>query len=387
MDEIKIEKAQALLNEFQIEGWLLYDFKGSNPLARTFLEMEKKVHVTRRFFYWIPREGQPIKIVHAVDKSALEFLYGNDLVFKSMDELQLHLSKLVSNKTIAMEYSPLGVLPSVSYVAGCTLELIKSFDVKVVSSANILQHFTAKLSIKQLQSHLKAAEFLQYAVEKVKTLIAENVDGSLTDYEIASYLLSLFKKHGFVTEHLPIIAIGEDSAIPHFAPSALNPRLIKNKDLILIDIFAKLDEKDAIYADICRMALIGREPTVEENLVFNVVLEAQIRALDFLSTHKNVMGCQVDEVARKVITKAGFGEYFTHRTGHNIFEEVHGSGAHLDSFETIDSRLLIPHTLFSIEPGIYLENKFGIRLETNVYLDEKAEPVVTAGLQKEFFII
>jgi Xaa-Pro aminopeptidase len=343
--------------------------------------LDDNIHLTRRFFYFISPDSNPIVIIHAVDASSIKGLYGEPKIYTSFDDLDRLLKELISGK-IAMEYSPHGDLPYLSKVDGGTLEKIKSFGVIVVSSAPLLQHFGSILTDKQKLSHLKAAQALQEAFEAVLDYIDKNLHQAITEYDASKFIANFLKERGFELDHDPIVAVNSHSAIAHYCPSKETSAVIKPHDFILIDLWCKSKEDSSVYADICRVATLKRKPTLKEQEVFDVVLKAQKSALDYLKAHKDVTGYEVDKVARDVIEKAGFGPYFTHRLGHNIYTSCHGDGAHIDSFETKDIRKLLPKTCFSIEPGIYLEGEFGIRLETDIYIEEDGKINITAGLQE-----
>lgn len=377
MSEIK--RAKKLMEEEGLDGWLLYDFKNSNVLARNFLGLSPDVHLTRRFFYWIPKSGEPLKIVHSIDAIHVEHLEGDELLYTSLKELNRHLKEVVGKKRVAMEYSPNNDLPYISKVDAGTFEQVEACGGVVVSSANLLQHFTSILSEEQRKSHYYAAQVCQKVVQEAFDYVKGQI--GLTEYDVALFINERFRKRGCVTDHLPIVAVNAHSAIPHYAPAEEGSAVIQKGDFLLIDLWCKQNVGGAIYADICRVGVIDRKPTKRELEIFDVVKEAQQAAIELIKSKKDLCGADVDCCARGVIVSRGYGPYFTHRTGHNIYEEVHGNGAHMDGFETNDTRRLLPNTCFSIEPGIYLPGEFGVRLETDLYIDDKGMPHITAGLQ------
>ena len=384
----KIQSAQSFMKNLGVDGWLLYDFKRSNPLAWDFLELSANKHLTRRFYYYIPQAGNPCFIIHAVDCSCLDNLLGEKKIYNSIEDLDNILSHLLINdKVIAMEYSWHNNLPYISKVDCGTIEKIRSFGVSVISSENLLQYFSSILSEEQRKSHYEAAFLLNEAFQKALEFIDKNLHQGISEYDVSLFIFNYLESKGFQTDHLPIVAVNANSAIAHYGPTKEVSEIIKPHDFILIDLWCKKKEKSAIYADICRVATIRRAPTVKELEVFSIVFKAQAAAIAFLNNNKKVTGFEVDKVARKVIEDAGYGPYFTHRTGHNIYTSCHGDGAHIDSFETKDTRTLLPKTCFSIEPGIYLEGSFGLRLETDIYISQEGTAQITAGLQDEIIVI
>ncbi len=384
----ELHAIQKHLAEEKLSGWLLFDFHGQNPLARTFLQLDPTLLISRRFFYWIPAHGQPIQIVHQIESHVLSHLPGTSMTYLSSLSLSQILQKILKGR-IAMEYSPFGAIPYLSKVDGGTLEWIRSFGVEVVSSGNFLQYYTCRLDSEQLASHKKAAAFLDEAAEKTWKKIAQALKNNetITEYGVRLFLLSLFEAEGFVTDAKPICAVNAHSASPHFEPEEKNEAPIKQGDFILIDLWCKQKGKRTIYGDITRVAVAAQAPTPKQQAIFTIVRQAQQEAISYLkrefSLNHRVRGCDVDKVTRSVIEKSGYGEFFPHRTGHNIYTEDHGPGAHLDSLETNDERYLIPQTCFSIEPGIYLPGEFGIRLEHDVYLPSSTSLEITGGEQNQ----
>jgi len=375
----KIKEAQKFLVEENVDGWLLYDWQGINPLALNFLDA--KAH-TRRFFYWIPKNGEPIKLVHQIEQDALDHLPGKKVIYLSYNKLEEELKNLLHHsKVILMETSEKNRLPYVSKVDGGTLDLIRSFDVNVKTSAYLIQHFTT-LSQKQFELHTEVMHVLEMALEKSCDLISS---GLVNEYEVQSLIMELFEQNQLVTHFPPIVAINANGANPHYFPKKEKSDPIKPGDFILIDLWAKKDVNGGVYADITKVFKYQAKPTEFEVEIFNIVKGAQTKAIELIKSRleKNqpVMGFEVDRIARDYIEHKGYGDAFFHRLGHNIDENDHGSGAHLDSLETFDDRPLLPNTLFSIEPGIYLPGKIGIRLECNVWIDSKNKMHITGGMQ------
>lgn len=386
----RIQDVQRHLTKEKIDGWLIYDFSGINSLARDFLKLNPDQLITRRLFYWIPAHGKPFKIMHRIELHVLPDLPGETLPYLKWEELETQLAAVLKGaKTVAMEYSPRNAIPYLSKVDAGMVDLIRSFGVDVVSSASFLQFYTCVLDEEQLKMHLEAADFLDRTAistwDKISHALRkkERID----EYQVQQFILEQMSAHGFITEAHPICAVNAHSADPHFEPAREGSSEIKKGDFVLIDLWCKKKHPRAIYGDITRVAVADSAPTPRQSEIFSIVRSAQKAATDFVisrySKGESLKGYEVDQVCRKVIEDKGYGQYFTHRTGHNIYTKDHGPGAHIDSLETLDLRELIPQTCFSIEPGIYLPKEFGIRLEYDVYLGKDKKTHVTGGIQDE----
>lgn len=389
----KLESVQQILQEQKLDGWLLYDFRRSNSLACCFLEIPETQLLTRRFFYWIPNVGEPVKIVHSIE-NPLKELPGKVLKFSSWQQMEEHLkAALKGRKNVAMEYSPRNAIPYISKVDAGTVEMIRGFDVEVISSCDILQKCMGVLTLQQGETHLAAAKILDQTAEKAWQMIAEalNQDQVINEYDVQQFILNEFKTHNCMTDDPPICAVNAHTADPHYCPSKTQAQTIKKGDFILIDLWCKLKQKDAIYADITRVAVTGRQPTSHEQDIFNLVREAQKVATQLVQErfkkNRPLAGWEIDQAAREIISKAGYGDYFVHRTGHSIDTSDHGSGTNIDNFETQDQRFIIPGTCFSIEPGIYLPHQFGIRLEYDIYVELSNKVTVTGGIQDSIRVL
>jgi Xaa-Pro dipeptidase len=386
----KITDVQSHLREEKCDGWLLYDFQRMNPLARAFLELPDDLLTSRRFFYWIPKQGVPIKIVHAIEQGVLDHLPGEAIVYLKWQEFEESLAYILKGMhTVAMEFSEHCSLPYVSKVDAGLIDLIRSFSVKVVSSAGFLQYYTCVLDEEQIAMHIEAADFLAQTAEETWEKIAHALSHNqpIDEYAVAQFIQARITGHGYINEDHPICAVNEHSADPHFAPKKNAVRRIEKGDFILIDLWCKKNHPKGVYGDITRVAYAGPRPPTKHQEIFHIVRQAQKAATDYVVTQyankKYPKGCEVDEVCRNVIEKAGYGAYFTHRTGHNIYTKDHGPGAHIDSLETRDFRHLIPRTCFSIEPGIYLPGEFGIRLEYDLLTINADTVRITGGTQEE----
>lgn len=386
--EALIREIQKRLMEAKIDGWLLYDFQNLNPLARDFLKIDPGRLITRRFFYWIPAQGEPVKILHRIEPHILPDLPGKEVLYLKWQELEAALGRVLKgSRIVAMEYSPKNAVPCLSRVDAGTVDQIRSFGIEVVSSAPILLHETCVLDAEQLQSHLEATAFLDQAVGQAWEKIAHAIRSGtpINEHQVRMFLFEQMTSNGFITEGLPICAVNANSADPHFEPEKTGSAVIQQGDFVLIDLWCKKNHDRAVYGDITRVAVADVAPTERQKEIFSIVRAAQKAATDFVirgyAQGERLKGCDVDRVCRSVIEEAGYGEYFTHRTGHNIYTKDHGPGAHIDSLETEDSRELIPHTCFSIEPGIYLPGEFGIRLEYDLYLGDQGKVLVTGGIE------
>lgn len=382
----KIKRVQDWLKMHQIDGWLLYDFRRSNLLACRFLEISSTQLLTRRFFYWIPQAGDPLKLISAVE-DPLGHLPGKEVKFRSWTELHAALKCIEGCKKVAMEYSPDGATPEISRVDGGTIDLIRKQGCQVVSSGNLLQEFTCVWDAAKWDSHKKAAHVLDTIASEAWEWIKVRLQGGVPvrEYEVQQWMLQRMEHYDCVTEHPPICAVNAHSGNPHYEPTAENSSLIREGDWILIDLWCKFKEENAVYADITRVAVAAHKASPKQQEVFTIVQKAQAAALQFVKeryTKQPLHGYEVDRVCRQVIEKAGYGPFFLHRTGHNIDESDHGAGAHLDDLETHDERELLPSSCFSIEPGIYLP-EFGVRLEYDVFLHPEGEVIVTGGIQEK----
>ncbi|MBI4248610.1 MAG: aminopeptidase P family protein [Elusimicrobia bacterium] len=388
MTSTQIGKIQRAVRSRQCDGWLLYDFKGINPIASKTLELNGSVTRTRRWFYWIPKSGLPVKLVHAIEPDCLSEVPGGRLLYGGYLSLDRALSQILKKpKRILMEYSPGAEVPTVSRIDGGTLEMIKSHGVRVLSSADLVQSFEAAVSTRQIKDHLRTARLLRKFVFDAFKLVKKCILArkNIREMDVQKYLAGKMARAGLVFDHPPIVACGKNSAVPHYDPSDRNSKIVP-RAVLLVDIWAKNARPGSVYADITWTAFTSGAVPEKYSRVYALVQKARDAAVKFTAAAcrdgRKIQGCQVDRVCRKVIEDAGFGKSFTHRTGHSIGTEVHGNGANIDDFETKETRSLIPNTLFSIEPGIYLK-EFGIRSEIDVFLGARAARVTTAPIQTE----
>lgn len=385
-----IEKIQQALKEASLDGWLFYSFRNSDPIAANILRMPTEGHIaTRRWFYLVPREGEPTRIVHSIERDMLDHLPGSKQVYLPWQQLHEHLKTALQalnpagTPRVAMQYSPEAAIPYLSRVDAGTIELVRSFGVEPVTSANLVQKFEAAWNDEQLAMHEESARGLYASVKEAFAEIGRRIKANepTTEYDIQQFIMSRFAERGMITNDPPIVAANANSAQPHYGPTKEHHSPIKEGDFVLIDLWAKLDKPGSVYADITWTSFVGSEIPEEVNKVFQVVRAGRDAAIEFVKKSfaegTTVYGWQVDDVCRNVIREAGYGDYFIHRTGHNIHTEVHGNGANIDNLETKDDRVLIPRTCFSIEPGIYQEGKFGVRSEIDMYVGEGGEARVT----------
>lgn len=384
----KIEEVKRHLVQEKIDGWLLYDFHGNNELARAFLEISPETLTTRRFFYWIPAQGTPIKLVHAIEAGVLDRWPGEKKVFSSWQSLQEGLKNLLqTSQKIAMEYSPGNAVPYIAKVDAGTIDFIRELGITVVSSGSFLPYFTTVFNEAAGQGLIRAGKMVDRIVQDTWDWIASHLrEGQkITEYDAQQKILADFAAADLHFGTPPIVAVNEHTADPHYVPQRTGSSLISAGDWILIDLWGKEKHPGSIFADITRVAVASSSPSMKQQELFHVVREAQAAAYDLVvsrfQAHQLLRGWEVDDVARSVITDAGYGEYFIHRTGHSIDTNLHGSGAHMDNLEMHDERFIIPNTAFSIEPGIYLPGEFGIRLEYDLYVHQDGRVEIIGGEQ------
>lgn len=388
---MELERVQQALQAEQIDGWLFYDFRQSNLIAYQVLGVPTTEMYTRRWFYFVPTQGTPTAIVSAVESHVLRALPGERRVFRTWLEMQNYLGELLkSGMRVAMEYSPMNAIPYISRVDAGTIELVRSFGVNVVSSANLAQHFAAQLSYEQMQGQREAGRRLIAAKDQLFAEIGRDLRTgiALDEYQVQQRFMSIVRESGLVMAEPPIIAVNSNASNPHYVPTNVSNNAIRHGDLVLFDFWAHLPEPGSIYADYTWMAFAGTRDEIpqEQRDVFEIVRRARDTGIAFvrerLAVGEPVQGRQVDDVTRNMIAQAGYAEAFVHRTGHSITTAEHGDGANIDNFETQDERTLLPNTCCSIEPGIYLPT-FGIRSEVNLLVLERDAEVTGVPAQEE----
>ncbi len=385
----QIEPVQQALREFGLDGWLMYDFRGSNVLVQRILKLDPTATRSRRWYYFVPAKGEPVQIVHRIEQEALAHLPGQRRIYLLWQELQSAVRQTVAGSgTIAMEYSPNCANPYVSRVDAGTVELVRNSGPKIVSSGDLVQLFEATWDDEQWNMHREAAVHTVSAFEAAWKHIAQGIRQkvSVTECSVLQVIAEHFRRHGLITDHAPIVAVGPHSGNPHFETSAATDTPIREGDLVLVDLWGKLDRLRSVYSDLTRMGYVGRDVAEPYARTFEIVAQARDAAIrriqEAFASGKKLSGWEVDRAARDVIEAAGHGQDFIHRTGHSIGQETHGNGANMDDLETHEERLVLPRTCFSIEPGIYLA-EYGIRSEVNVFIDAAGGVHVTGGPPQE----
>ena len=384
-----LEGIQAALRAAQIDGWLFYDFHNRDAIAARILNRDTSRFASRRWFYYIPAKGSPQKLVHKIEPWQNDHLPGDRHIYLPWQQQHEILKNILSSaKRVAMQYSPNNAIPYVSIVDGGTIDLIRSFGVDVVSSADLVGEFEAHLSMQDWKSHQQAGVIMQMVKDETFKEISKRIKKGEhpTEFQIQAFMHELMKKNRIFWEGGPVVAINQHAADPHFEPTAENCYEMKEGDLVLLDLWGKMDQPGSIYYDITWMGYIGQEVPESIERIFQIIRSARETALKFIKDgffeNKTIYGWEVDDVCRQVVIDAKYGEFFTHRTGHNIGEQVHGNGVHIDNLESKDERKIRPGTCFSIEPGIYLpEQKIGFRTEIDVFVTDEGNVKVTGASQ------
>jgi len=365
----------------QTDGWLLYDFHGSNPIAVKLAGLAGSGKMTtRRWAYFIPATGTPKKLVHAIEPAVLDHLPGERVVYAGRRQLEQRVVEILRGcSVVAMEYSPECNIPYLSRIDAGTVEFIRRIGVRVISSGDLVQQFEAAWDEAAIATHRGASERLYRVKDRAFQYISARLSAgeTPTEYEVQQAMTGWFKDEGLTTDSPPIVAAQENSANPHYEPTAARSRDVRPNEVVLLDLWGKLDRPGAVYADITWTGFGGEVPA-EVAKVFGLVAAARdaaaARVQSAISARQLLHGWEVDRAARDLITAGGYGDRFIHRTGHSLGEEVHGNGVHMDDYETHDDRLLIPGTGFTIEPGIYTQG-FGIRSEINMVVGRESADV------------
>jgi Xaa-Pro aminopeptidase len=380
-----LQAIQAALKDFGFDGWLLHDFRGSNILARRILDLDPDSMGSRRLYFFVPANGEPKKLVHRIESAALDHLPGSKTVYLRWQELEAGLTGLVKGcKKVALEYSPRNAIPYVSKLDSGTAEVLRGAGVELASSGDLIQLFEAAWDDEQWEMHLEAAKHTRSAYDRAFGYIATKVrsQGSVREMEVRQVIMDHFKEHKMTTYHPPIVGVGPHSGDPHYENSDATNTAMKEGDFVLIDLWAKMDRPRSVYSDLTQVGFVGKTVPAKYEDIFRIVAAARDAAIkcvhDAYGANRRLPAWEVDDAARNVIDKAGYGQYFVHRTGHNIGQEVHGNGANMDNLETHEERLVLRRTCFSVEPGIYLA-EFGVRSEVNVFVDKNGNVHVTGG--------
>jgi Xaa-Pro aminopeptidase len=390
-----IARIQHEIKALGFDGWLLYDFHNRDAIAYHVLGLEFGKFTSRRWFYWIPAVGEPVRLVSKVEPTKLNALPGEKRAYLSWRELHAAIKAALGDaKRVAMQFSPSANIPYVSIVDGGTIDLVRSLGFEVVSSADLVQTFQAVLDDAAYRSHVEAGERVQRIKDEAFQMIGGELrnDRTVTQYDVQQFIVRRFGEEGLTCQgETPIVGSNEQPADPHFEPTPHNARPIAKNDTLLIDLWAKLDAPGSIFYDITWCGFVGREPPAKYVEIFGVVRDARDAAVQLVrkrfESGTAVHGWEVDDACRAVVVKAGYGDYFIHRTGHSIGEEVHGNGVNIDNLETKDERLLVPGVCFSIEPGIYLEGEMAVRSEINVFITPSGSVEVAGAVQRDLVLV
>jgi Xaa-Pro aminopeptidase len=386
---LDVGAVQKALRDLGLDGWLLYDFQGSNPIAQRLAGLGRGGHMTtRRWFYFIPASGEPRGLVHAIERHNLDGLPGTKTPYAGRTALESGLKALLAGvRRVAMEYSANCAIPYVSRVDGGTIELIRAHGVDVVTSGDLVQQFEAHWNAEAIASHKRASEKLYRVKDRAfETAAARVRDGvPTTEFDLQQLMAQWFADEGLISDSPPMVSAQEHAGNPHYMPTERDSRPIGRDELLLLDLWGKLDAPGAVFADITWVGFTGRQAPDEMTRAFAAVRDARDAAVrvieDAARAGREVRGYEADRAARSVIEQAGYGAHILHRTGHSLGETVHGNGAHLDDYETHDERRLLPGTGFTIEPGVYFDH-FGVRTEINVVWTPSG-PEVTGPRQQD----
>ena len=387
---LSIPAVQTALKEDGLDGWLLYDFHGSNPIARRLTGLDDGGKMTtRRWYYVIPAQGEPQKLVHAIEPFNLDHLPGSKTIYSQRQSLATGLRQVLGGlKRIAMEYSPGNAIPYISRVDAGTVEAVRQLGSEVVSSGDLVQRFEAIWTDEALQTHRRASDSLyhvkDHAFEFIRT--ARRDRRALTEMDVQNAMVGWFKDEGLITDAPPVVGAQENAGNPHYMPTPAKHRAIGDNEVVLLDLWGKLPTPGAVFADITWVGFTAASVPEKYVRAFTAARDARDAAVALVqkavADGRELRGFEVDRACRDVIEKAGFGAQFIHRTGHSLGTEVHGNGVHMDDYETHDERRLIPGTGFTIEPGVY-SKEFGVRTEINMFIGER-EATVSGPLQTEF---
>lgn len=382
---------QSALRERNIDAWLFYDHHHRDPIAYRVLGLPDGLMVTRRWFYLIPAQGEPVKLVHRIEAGHLDSLPGSKRQYSGWQELFEQLKEILAPyRDVAMQYSPNNLVFTVSLVDGGTLELVRGLGKNVVSSADLVATFEATWSDEQIHSHYAARDLIdKITAESFKEIGRRVRNGGTTEHAMQQWFMEAFRRENLVTDDPPVVAVNRNSGNPHYEPHAQGSAPIREGDFVLLDVWAKQNKPGAVYYDITWTGFVGKAPSDQQRKVFEIVRDARdvgVKTVqEAVSAGRAIAGWEVDRAVRAHIKKAGYGDFFIHRTGHSIGTDVHANGANMDDLEVHDERQILPNSCFSIEPGIYLP-EFGVRSEVNVLVRPKSAEV-TGKIQREIVII
>ena len=379
---LDVDGIQQTLRADGLDGWLLYDFHGSNPIATRLAGLDGGGHMTtRRWYYLIPASGAPRGLVHAIERHNLDALPGDKTIYAGREQLEAGLSALLSGlKRVAMEYSPRNAIPYLSRIDAGTAEAVRARGIEIVSSGDLVQRFEASWTAAQLETHRAASEALYRIKDRAFEAAARSLrDGrAIREYDLQQQMVGWFAEEGLVSDSAPVVAIGANAGNPHYLPSAENSRPLVRDEVLLLDLWGKHQATGAVFADITWVGFTGSTVPAEPARAFQTIAAARDAAVALVETAvaggRELRGWEVDRAARTVLEEAGYGDAILHRTGHSLGENVHGNGVHLDDYETHDERRLLPGAGFTIEPGLYFST-FGVRTEINMFRGERAATV------------
>ena len=384
---LDVRAIQTALAADRLDGWLLYDFHGSNPIAQQLAGLNGGPHMTtRRWYYLIPSSGEPRALVHAIEQHNLDHLPGTRITYAGRQQLEDGLTALLGQaRRVAMEYSPDCAIPYVSRVDAGTVEAVRKRGVEIVSSGDLVQQFEATWSAAQLAQHQEASAALYRIKDKAFEAAAKALKSGRkqTEYDLQQLMVEWFREEGLVSDAPPVVALGGNAGNPHYLPSVELNRVIVTDEVLLLDLWGKKTQPGAVYADITWVGATSRQVPAEPAAAFQAIVNARDAAVKLVQekavSGEDLRGWQVDRAARQVLEESGYGKQVLHRTGHSLGENVHGNGTHMDDYETHDERRIVPRTGFTIEPGLYFDH-FGVRTEINVYRGER-DAVVTGERQ------
>jgi Xaa-Pro dipeptidase len=379
---LDVAAIQEALRSERLDGWLLYDFHGSNPIASHLAGLDAGGHMTtRRWYYLIPADGTPRGLVHAIERHNLDPLPGSKTAYAGRQELEAGLTRLLAGvHRVAMEYSPDCAIPYLSRVDAGTAEAVRRRGVEIVSSGDLVQRFEAVWTPDQLDTHRRASEALYRIKDRAfeAATAALRSDVSLTEYSLQQEMVRWFAEEGLVSDSAPVVAVGANAGNPHYLPTAAGSAAIEPDTVLLLDLWGKHETPGAVFADITWVGYTGARPPEAVTRAFATITQARDTAVrlveDAAAGGRELRGWEVDRAARAVLEEAGFAKQILHRTGHSLGQNVHGNGVHLDDYETHDDRRILPGTGFTVEPGLYFDT-FGVRTEVNVYRAQRSAHV------------
>jgi Xaa-Pro aminopeptidase len=382
-----IEAVRRQVAELGHDGWLLYNFRDNNPVASRLLGLPA---MTRRYFVYLPVEGQPVAITHRIEQQPWATWTGEKRQYSSWRELDAELASVVGGKRVAMEWAEGDAVPYVDHVPAGVVELIRSAGAEIVSSGDLVSAFHSRWSAEGEASHRRAAQVVHDVAHDAFLRVVQTLRGGgrASEWDTRTWVTRELVRRGLTVGADADIAVNANATNPHYAATAESHSEIREGDLLLIDLWGK-ENDDAVYADQTWMGYVGE--TVPDRLaaVFTVLSAARDAAIQHVLSRsaagEAVLGYEVDDVARGVIERGGHGPHFIHRTGHSIDRDLHGSGPNIDNLETKDTRTLIRGVGFSIEPGIYIPGDVGFRTEVDMYMGAGGPEVTTPNPQRALY--